>query len=114
MLRIASSRAARTLSAALPTWAAFMPSCQSAVCTNLMSISPYQCHESPHLLRLHPINAMLYVAVPQVMLVTVCLKRRASTPRVISTISVIRKAALQSRECPRICPPGLIVLGLSY
>ena len=40
----------------------------------------------------HTINGMSCVAVTKVMLVTVCLKRKAATPRPTSTISVIRKA----------------------
>jgi hypothetical protein len=36
--------------------------------------------ESPHPLRVHAINAMSCVAVTKVMLVTVCLKRKAATP----------------------------------
>jgi hypothetical protein len=39
-----------------------------------------QCLESPHLPRVHAINAMSCVAVTKVMLVTVCLKRKAATP----------------------------------
>jgi len=48
--------------------------------------------ESPHPLRVHAINAMSCVAVTKVMLITVCLKRKAATPRPTSAMSVIRKA----------------------
>jgi hypothetical protein len=40
-----------------------------------------QCPELLHLLRVHAINAMSCVAVTKVMLVTVCLKRKAAAPR---------------------------------
>ena len=39
-----------------------------------------QCLELPHLLRVHAINAMPCVAGMKVMLVTICLKRKAATP----------------------------------
>jgi len=39
-----------------------------------------QCLESPHLLRVHAINAMSHVAVVKVTLVTVCLKRKPPRP----------------------------------
>ena len=51
-----------------------------------------QCLESPHLLRVHAINATSCVAATKVTLVTVCLKRKPPAPRPASTISAIRKA----------------------
>jgi len=43
------------------------------------------CPESLHLLRVHAINAMSDFGAAKVMLVTVCLKRKAATPRSTNT-----------------------------